>query len=259
MAKQEKVCAGCGAPLTFMSTPNFGGGYLKDGERVCRSCFARIVKVQPSFGLRSKKDHTKESIKQILRPSAVTARATVGATIEAHDPTNSPTVDPVPLCMEALQTGSGREAALNAARLAHKRWWAVDVSDREHTMEELMDMLRLRAFVLGAVATVYLWNGEYSLADEVQNEFIDHEGLWTGERREVVELYLIHAIFQQQWSRLDGLFSRASFRSAFLDYQDLYLSVRDPHYPFQCEQGRFLATVNKVNHYCRQIGRERLF
>lgn len=73
MAKQEKLCAGCGAPLTFMNTPNFGSGYLNDGERVCRRCFARIVKVLPSFGLRSRKDHTTASIQQILHPEAVQA------------------------------------------------------------------------------------------------------------------------------------------------------------------------------------------
>ena len=73
MAKPVKRCAGCGAPLTFTNTPNFGGGYLKDGGRVCRNCFARIVKTEPSFGLRSKKNHTTESVQKILHPGPVQA------------------------------------------------------------------------------------------------------------------------------------------------------------------------------------------
>lgn len=259
MTRQQKLCAGCGTPLTFMSTPNFGFGYLKDGGRVCRNCFKSIARVHPSFGLRSRKDHTKDSIQGILFPQQERTRTTAGVEGPAEPGNDQWAEDPVPICLDALHTGKGKGSALEAARRAHQRWWAIDASEREHSMEELMSMLEMRAFVFGAVAAVYVWNNEFLSADKVRSEFIDHEGLWSGERREVVELFLIHLIFQQQWGRLDAAFERAEFRSAFLDYHDLYKSVQDPHYAFQSKQGPFLATVNKVNQYCRQIGREPLF
>lgn len=61
-------CIGCQAALTFNSTPNFGSGFLNDGQRVCRSCFSTIVKTHPSFGLKSKKDFSTATVLQILRP-----------------------------------------------------------------------------------------------------------------------------------------------------------------------------------------------
>ncbi len=258
MSKQAKVCAGCQAPLTFMSTPNFGAGYLKDGGRVCRRCFARIVKIEPSFGLRSKKDFTTASIREILDPGRVPQGTTGGGERPSGHGVQEQPDDPVPFMLDALYTGKGKEEALGAAHRAHELWWAIDVSDRDLTMEEHMALLRTRAFVFGAVATVCVWNGEFEIADGLQPEFIDQEVLWSGERREVVELYLVHLIFQKQWERLDAIFADNAFRSAFLDYHDLYRSVLDPHYEFKSKQGPFLNAVNKVNHYCIQIGRERL-
>jgi TM2 domain-containing membrane protein YozV len=66
-------CIGCQAALTFNSTPNFGRGFLNDGQRVCRSCFSSIVKTHPSFGLKSKKDFSTATVLQILRPVQPTA------------------------------------------------------------------------------------------------------------------------------------------------------------------------------------------
>jgi hypothetical protein len=241
-----------------MNTPNFGGGHLKDGERVCRRCLARIVKIQPSFGLRSWKDHTKDSVRKILYPKTGQTGSTEGNMGPADHGNHERTEDPVTIFLDALKSGEGKATALESARRAHQRWRAIDVSDREHTPEELQELLELRAFVLCAVATVYVWNGEFLAADGIQPEFIAHEGLWSGERREVVELYLVHLIFQKQWERIEAIFLRTPFRSAFLDYHALYRSVLDPHYEFQSKQDPFLATVNKVNHYCMQIGRKRL-
>jgi len=73
-------CIGCQAPLTFSSTPNFGAGFLSDGQRVCRKCFSVIVKTHPSFGLKSKREFTTTGVLQILqgsdnRPKAAVARA----------------------------------------------------------------------------------------------------------------------------------------------------------------------------------------
>ncbi|TXI80579.1 MAG: hypothetical protein E6Q44_06695 [Flavobacteriales bacterium] len=381
MAKQQEECAGCGTPLTFWNSPNFGAGYLKDGERVCRNCFRSIARVEPSFGLRSRKDHTKASIQRILHPeteqteqsrkeqenaqvghrpdkiltnhlggvvflprkvfdhcivdeaklsvvnmlddlfkhpdevwqldadktiqawryakfyqegalfgmvdttrmeylnimdwyflefdqnapdaplrsAAIDAERTgtaiyskfAGADPEAHDP--------VPVLLDAIKTGQDPAGALAAAHLAHARWWAMDCTDREYSLAELKDISEQRAFVLSSIATACVWNKEFAIADRIQPEFLLHTNLWVDKRREVVELYLTHLVFQQQWGRLDAIFERSEFRSAFLDYHDLYKSVQDPHYAFQSKQGPFLATVNKVNQYCRQIGREPLF
>lgn len=258
MAKQVKMCAGCGAPLSFMNTPNFGGGRLLDGERVCRRCFAYLAKVHPSFGLRSRKDHTAASVRVLLSARAARSGPAGNAGPGEHGG-GERSEDPVDFLLDALKTGEGRKQALKAARRAHKSWWAIDVSDREHSMEELQDLWVLRAFVLCTVATVHVWNGEFSEADEIQPQFIGTEGLWSGKKREAVELYLVHLIFQEQWARIESIFSQAPFRSAFLDYHDLFRSVQDPHYEFQSKQGPFLNTVNKVNHYCMQVGRKRLF
>lgn len=259
MAEPGNVCAGCGTPLTFMSTPNFGAGYLKDGGRVCRRCFARIVKVQPSFGMRSKKDFTKASIQELFdteqRPTRPTGVGEGASGIHGKEPTD----DPVPFVLNALQTGKGKEDALKAAHRARELWWARDVSDRDHSMDELEELLELRAFVLGAVATVCVWNREFEIADRIEPSFIHHTGLWSGERREAIELYLIHLIFQKQWLRLDAIFQHKEYKAAFFDYHDLYRSAQDPHYAFESKQGPFLNTVNKVNQYCSQIGVERLF
>ncbi len=381
MAKPVKLCAGCGAPLTFMSTPNFWSGYLKDGGRVCRHCMARIVKVVPSFGLRSRRDHTTASIQKILHPGPVQGEQPVkeqkttgeqytpdkmftnhlrgfvwlsrkvfdllvaqqsklelvhmlndlfehpdevwqlemdqprhawryvkyyhegalfgivdiermdhlnvvdwyflkhdkdgpeataqAAAIEAErtgkliyskfEGDTPETHDRVPFLLDALTTGKDPEGALAAAHEAHNRWWALDCTDREYSQEELMDMLGLRAFVLASVATVYVWNKEFAIADRIQPEFIYHESLWKHEqRREAIELYLIHLLFQEQFTRIDAIFAEAAFKKEFLCYHDLYKSVMDPHYEFESKQQPFLNVVNKVNHYCRQIGRKHL-
>ena len=259
MAKQEKVCAGCYTPLTFMNTPNFGSGYLKDGEWVCRGCFAQIVKVEPSFGRRSRKEHSKDSIKRILYPELFQSDPSPVSDDPADAQSKERSEDPVVIFLEALRTGKNKDAALEAAKRAHRHWWAIDVSDREHTMEELAELLALRAFVFAAVATVYVWNGAFEIADEIEDQFLYHQAIWEGERREAMELYLIHLIFKKQWDRIEVIFAQADLKKAFLDYYDLYRSVLDRHYEFQSKHGPFLNTVNKVNHYCMQIGVERLF
>lgn len=167
--------------------------------------------------------------------------------------------DPVPVCLEALQTGKDPQGALAAAREAHSHWWALDCTDREYSHEELMELLEVRSFVLGAVATVCVWNKEFKIADQLQPEFIYNADLWRNERREIVELYLIHLLFHEQFVRIAAIFEDVTFKQEFLAYHDLYRSVMDPHYEFQSKQGPYLVVVNKVNRYCRQIGRKPLF
>lgn len=66
-------CSGCGTPLTFMTTPNFGGGKLKDGGRVCRECFGKVAKVDGGFGLNSKKKYDTNLIRQVLSGTPVSS------------------------------------------------------------------------------------------------------------------------------------------------------------------------------------------
>ncbi|HMN05067.1 MAG TPA: hypothetical protein PKD45_05010 [Flavobacteriales bacterium] len=373
-----------------MSTPNFWAGYLKDGERVCRFCLGRIVKVEPGFAFRCRKHHTSATIRALLQedagqasrkkvvreeprkeqertlawkghapdrpltnhlggvvflprevferciaeeakmravsmlddlfeqPNEVWELGSDGATpawryvryyqegaffgmldlsrltypqivdwyFLEHDP-NAPDAatrfaaieaertgklifskfdgdtgeayDPVPVLLDALTAGKDARAAFSAAHQVHLGWWARDATDREYSQEELMDMLGQRAFVLGAVATACVWNKEFAMADRIQPEFLFHAALWADTRREIVELYMVHLLFQEQYARLEAIFGNADFKAEFLDYHDLYRSALDPHYEFQSKQGPFLAALNKVNQYCRQIGRKPLF
>ncbi len=242
-----------------MSTPNFGGGYLKDGERVCRRCFARIVKVQPQFGLRSRKDFTTASIQEILNLKPVHEEAATTTGRQSVAESQERTDDPVPFFLNALTTGKDKEEALASAHRAHEMWWAIDVSDRDLSMQEQMELLDLRSLVYAGITTVCIWNGEFEIAAKLEREFLGNEALWRGHRRETMELYLVHLIFQKQWKWIERIFEDNAFKAAFLDYYDLYRSVLDMNYEFQSDQDPFLATVNKVNHYCMQIGRPRLF
>ena len=62
----KKNCVTCGTELTFMTSPNFGGGFLNDGERVCRNCFSQIIKIDQRFGMNSKKKYNSDSIRMLL-------------------------------------------------------------------------------------------------------------------------------------------------------------------------------------------------
>lgn len=64
-------CSGCGTPLTFMTTPNFGGGKLKDGGRVCRECFGKVAKVDVGFGMNSSKKYDTNLVRQVLSGTPV--------------------------------------------------------------------------------------------------------------------------------------------------------------------------------------------
>lgn len=63
-------CPGCDTELKFMNTPNFGGGKLKDGRRVCRACFKIMAKHDVSFGLKSKKNFDSEMVIEIVQGKA---------------------------------------------------------------------------------------------------------------------------------------------------------------------------------------------
>jgi len=64
--KEAQSCTGCGTGLTFTSTPNFGGGKLNDGGRVCRECFRKIVNQDRSFGMYSHKNYDSDMVREII-------------------------------------------------------------------------------------------------------------------------------------------------------------------------------------------------
>ena len=67
-------CSGCSTLLTFMTTPNLGGGKLTDGGRVCRNCFSKIIKCDAGFGLNSSNTYDTENVLQILnKPYSLTS------------------------------------------------------------------------------------------------------------------------------------------------------------------------------------------
>lgn len=67
----EIYCANCKTKLTFMTTPNLGGGKLNDGGRICRECFGKIIKFDKGFGLNSSKVYSSEKVQQLLNPSEI--------------------------------------------------------------------------------------------------------------------------------------------------------------------------------------------
>tara|TARA_Y100000588_G_scaffold363943_1_gene427086 strand:- start:890 stop:1780 length:891 start_codon:yes stop_codon:yes gene_type:complete len=62
----NRNCASCSTKLTFFTKPNFGGGKLNDGGRVCRKCFAKLAKYDIGFGMNSKKDYSSKKVIEIL-------------------------------------------------------------------------------------------------------------------------------------------------------------------------------------------------
>lgn len=64
--KVVATCANCETDLTFMTTPNLGGGKLHDGGRVCRECFQKLAKIDVGFGLNSKKVYDTARVKEVL-------------------------------------------------------------------------------------------------------------------------------------------------------------------------------------------------
>lgn len=63
---KKKYCAVCDTKLTFMTRPNFGGGYLNDGERVCRACFKQIATIDVSLGMKSGGKYDTGGVKKLL-------------------------------------------------------------------------------------------------------------------------------------------------------------------------------------------------
>ena len=62
----ESVCESCNTKLTFMTTPNLGGGRLNDAGKVCRECFKKMANIDNGFGLNSSKKYSATDVRKLL-------------------------------------------------------------------------------------------------------------------------------------------------------------------------------------------------
>ncbi len=168
------------------------------------------------------------------------------------------TPDPVAICIEALQNGTGKELALKQADIAYSRWRAVDVSDKNLSMDELKDLLRIRSIVMATIATVYVWNNDTNTASQLEDEFLFDEELWQGNNRQVIDIYLMQLIIQKQTEHLNIIFQDADFRKSFLEYEDVYLSSINPDYEFKSNGMIFTTLINRINSYSRMLTGQKL-
>lgn len=166
--------------------------------------------------------------------------------------------DPVEVCIYALQNAKNKEIAFEQAKIAHKMLWVIDVSDDNLSMEELRDLLRFRSIAMATIASVYVWNGDYSSALELENQFLFINELWIGDKRQVVEIYLMLLIIQKQTNHLTQIFNNNEFRNNFLEYEDIYLSYLNPHYEFKSTGAIFVDLLNRINNYSRMLNGHKL-
>ncbi len=166
--------------------------------------------------------------------------------------------DSVEICIEALQTVTNKEIALEQAKISHNHWWVIDASDKNLSMDELKELLNIRSIVFAVIASVYVWNEQYSLAYEIEDEFLYKEALWKGNNQQVIDIYLMQLIIQKQTGHLKIIFEDKDFMKQFLQYEDVYLSFLNPHYEFKSNVGIFVNLLNRVNNYSRMLTGEKL-
>jgi len=70
----KNKCSSCAKELNFWNTPNFGGGKLNDGGRVCRHCFKIMAKHDNSFGLKSKMKYSSHDVQNIISGNIIIDR-----------------------------------------------------------------------------------------------------------------------------------------------------------------------------------------
>lgn len=167
--------------------------------------------------------------------------------------------DPVAYCIKALQTGKNKEAAFEKAKTALSDWWAISALSKNLTDDEIENKLFMRSIVLATVATVYLWNKDFKKAFELEEQFLYHEALWEEENRQVIEGYLSHLIYQNQFGHLDFIFKNKSFRKEFLQIENIFKSVQDKDYEIKGNKLEFVSLVNRLNNYCSLLTGSKLF
>jgi hypothetical protein len=166
--------------------------------------------------------------------------------------------DPVITCFNALRSATNKEIALEQAKIAHKHWWAIDATDKNLSMDELKDLLNDRSVVFAIVASVYIWNKCYTLAYEIEDEFLYNTDLWIGDRQQAIDIYLMQLIIEKQTDHLKIIFEYEDFRNSFLQYEDVYLSFLNPKYEFRSNRSLFIILINRVNNYSRLLTGDKL-
>lgn len=167
--------------------------------------------------------------------------------------------NPVEFCINSLQTGTNKEEALKNAVQVYNTWWIVDVSDKDFSMEELKELLKIRAYVLAVAASVYVWNEKYSDALNLEEQFLYNNNIWSEAEKHIIEAYLSLLIIQGQTNHLKEIFIDKKFREQFLVYEDAYLSLLDPGYEFESPGGKFVHVINQINNLSRLIKGEACF
>ena len=161
--------------------------------------------------------------------------------------------DPVKYLLEALESGTNKETALEQAKKVHQYWWALDASDSDFSMVQLKELLKIRTNVFALIASVYMWNEQYNMAFEIEDQFLYHTSAWEGDDNRPIDIYLSHLLFQKQTDHLKEIFKDINFKNEFPVYQDIYLSMLNPNYEFKSDQGEFLDIINHLNAYARVI------
>lgn len=161
--------------------------------------------------------------------------------------------DPVAFCIDALQNATNKDAALEQAKIAHQTWWVVDVSGESLSENEIEDILTTRCIVMATVASVYVWHALYDKAAKLEDEFLFNNRLWEGNKREVIEAYLMLLIIQKQTDHLREIFEDSHFRNNFLAYEDAYLSYLNPAHEFQSDSTEFIETINRINNFSTML------
>jgi len=159
--------------------------------------------------------------------------------------------DPISFCNDALQTATNKEEAFEYAKFIEKHFMVIDVTNKNMSDEELFELSNLRSTVLAIVATIYVWNDQLELAQNIDSEFIYNKSLWEDEDNRVIDIYLIHLIIKKQISHLKTIFKNESFRKNYLHYEDIFMSVVDPKHEFKSNGGVFVNYVNRTNAYSR--------
>ncbi|MBU8893098.1 MAG: hypothetical protein KOO66_09990 [Bacteroidales bacterium] len=145
--KIVKLCANCEAKLNFRTTPNFGGGKLHDGGRVCRDCFQKLAKIDTGFGLNSKKIYDTARVKEVLANPDYFAKKQIQAkerksTIQTSSSTNEKNVT-----VESLVKSVKNEKDLKKLeRQSEKYMDKFQESDNDNTRYEKLSEIYQDAF-----------------------------------------------------------------------------------------------------------------
>jgi hypothetical protein len=157
--------------------------------------------------------------------------------------------DPLEICINALETGEEKHQAYINAKIAHEQWLVVDMSEQEPSIDEAMEMLRIRSAVFAVIGSVYLWNDDFDAAESIEGEFIYSALKWKDDDHQSTEIYLTLLAIKHRVKTMESIFENVEFKELFLPYFDLCQSIRNPNYHFESSSTDFTNTLNNINLY----------